>query len=274
LFKELVRNDNSDLLAFLKLKTGLSDADILSKYPLSGPTAPHTYFPTTASIFIARRLEPGTGNVAIRYGGGSQIDMQGGTGVVTVTGNAPFSAGGKVTLDSPNLADRYSLTNPAATFRDLAASTPSGMPRSEDGFFDLSRNQTTAMVPIPTNSSGTVGAIVQTIRGDGGLTIAFADQVFNPLPIVPPVTVTPPPTTTSPPAVPTTSTETTIAPPSRAIAVIQQTGERGNNQTQCQAKAVKVAAGTAPPGRSGAAAKADCASAAADDDAAILKILE
>jgi filamentous hemagglutinin family protein len=269
LFQEALLTSDSELLAFLKLKTGLSDADILSKYPVGGPTTPYVTFPTMASIFIARRLEPRIGNVVIRHGGGAQLDLQGRSGA-TMTGNAPFSIGGKVTLDSPNLADRYSLANPAATFRDLAASTPSGTPRSEDGFFDLSRNQTTAMVPIPANSSGTVGAIVQTIRGDGGLTIAFADQVFNPLPIAPPVTITPPPTTTSPPAVPTTSTETTIAPPSSAIGTTQ-VGERGANKAQCEAKSANVAAQST---RSGGAASVDCAAADEEEDAAILKILE
>jgi filamentous hemagglutinin family protein len=271
LFEELLPTTNSELLAFLKLKTGLSDAEIISKYP-GGLTVPHVNFPTAASIYVRRGIATGNANVVIRHGGGSQLDLQGRSGA-TMTGNTPFSVGGKVTLDAPgDLANRYSFTNPAQTFANLVASTPGGAIESKDPAFDLNRNQSTTAIPIPANRSGTVGAIVQTVRGDGGLTIAFADQVFNPLPIAPPVTIMPPTTTTPPTTAPAAPTETPIVPPSNAIATTQA-GERGTNKAQCEAKSANVAAGTAKPARSGGAAKTGCA-AAADDDAAILKILE
>jgi filamentous hemagglutinin family protein len=273
LFEELLPTPNSELLAFLKLKTGLSDAEIISKYP-GGLTVPHVGFPTLASIFVRRGLLGGNGNVVIRHGAGSQLDLQGRSGATTV-GSIPFSAGGKVTLDAPgDLANRYSFTNPAQTFANLVASQPGGAIESKDPAFDLRRNQSTAAIPIPANMSGTVGAIVQTVRGDGGLTIAFADQVFSSLPIAPPITATPPVTVTPP----TTTTETTIAtttPNSGAIGNAQQAGERGSSNAQCQAPAVKIASGKGKTdrSRSGTSGATNCPSSDGDD-AAILKILE
>jgi filamentous hemagglutinin family protein len=275
LFEELLPTPNSELLAFLKLKTGLSDAEIISKYP-GGLTVPHVAFPTMASIYVRRGITPGNANVVIRHGGGSQLDLQGRSGA-TMTGNTPFSVGGKVTLDAPgDLANRYSFSNPTQTFANLVASTPGGAIESKDAAFDLRRNQSTTAIPIPVNMSGTVGAIVQTVRGDGGLTIAFADQVFSSLPIAPPVTVTPPVTVMPP----TTTTETTIATTtpnsgSGAIANAQQAGERGSSNVQCQAPVVKIASGKvkADRSRSGTSGATNCPSSDGDD-AAILKILE
>jgi filamentous hemagglutinin family protein len=275
LFQELLPTPNSELMAFLKLKTGLSDADLLSKYP-GGLTTPHANFPTLASIFVRRGITPGNANVVIRHGAGSQLDLQGRSGA-TVTGAAPFSVGGKVTLDVPgDLANRYSFVNPAQTFANLAASTPGGAIESQDAAFDLRRNQSTAAIPIPMNTSGTLGAIVQIVRGDGGLTIAFGNQVFGPLPTTPPT-----PGTTTPPTTTTSSGDpraTTAAVPridGSTGVHIPLSGERSSLNTQCQPTSIKVARGTvtAATDRSAAVSNAGCTSAD-DEDAATLKILE
>jgi filamentous hemagglutinin family protein len=276
LFQELLPTPNSELLAFLKLKTGLSDADLLSKYP-GGLTTPHANFPTLASIFVRRGITPGNANVVIRHGAGSQLDLQGRSGA-TVTGAAPFSVGGKVTLDVPgDLANRYSFVNPAQTFANLAASTPGGPIESQDAAFDLRRNQSTAAIPIPMNTSGTLGAIVQIVRGDGGLTIAFGNQVFGPLPTTPPTPGTPitPPTTTTSSGDPLATTAAVPSIDGSTGVHIPLSGERSNPNTQCQPTSIKVARGTATAAtdRSAAASHAGCTSAD-DEDAAILKILE
>ncbi len=265
LFREVFEQPGSDLLAFLKLKTGLSDAAVLSKYPGLGGTIPQASFPSVASIYVSRGSSPGDANVIIRHGGTSVVTALG-RGGITAAGDAPFSVGGKVTLDSPDLANRYSLIDPAATFADLAASTPTGALQSESSTFNLRRNQSAAAVPIPAHSSGTLGAIVQLVRLDGGLTIAFADQVFGTLPIAPPVTVTPP-----------TTTETPTTPNgSGLIANAQQAGERGASNAQCQAPVVKTASGKVKTdrSRSGTASGATNCPLSDGDDEAILKILE
>jgi filamentous hemagglutinin family protein len=279
LFQELLPTPNSELMAFLKLKTGLSDADLISKYP-GGLTLPHANFPTLASIFVRRGITPGNANVVIRHGAGSQLDLQGRSGA-TVTGAAPFSVGGQVTLDAPgDLANRYSFVNPAQTFANLVASTPGGAIESQDGVFDLRRNQSTAAIPIPANSSGTVGAIVQTVRGDGGLTVSFANQLFGtslpPNPTNPGNPGTPNPTTPA-----NSSTNPTTATPTSAdgsaIANAQQGGERGSAaNNQCAAGSVKMASGQVKDNQTRSASpsgQADCPSGA-DSDTAILKILE
>jgi filamentous hemagglutinin family protein len=273
LFQELLPTPGSDLMAFLQLKTGLSEADILSKYP--GAPAPRTYFPTMASIFVRRGIMSGTANVVIRHGGGSRLDLQGRSGT-TVTGTAPFSLGGNVTLDSPDLANRYGFVDSTQTFANLAASMPGGAIESQDPGFDLRRNQSTTAIPIPANSSGTVGAIVQTVRGDGGLTIAFGDRVFGSLPpATPPVA---PLATGAPPASPTEPITSTATTPngSGAIASVQQAGERGSAMNhQCESTVSQSGRGkvASVAARTATVVKTDCP-AIDDDDTAILKILE
>ncbi len=262
--RNVLQAPNGELLTFLQLKTGLSAAAIVSKYP-GLATAPKVLFPTAASFYVTRAGSAGNGNIIIRHGGNSRVEFNGTTGT-TAVGDAPFVIGSKVNLNSPDLADRYSFTEPGATFADLAASTPGGAIPSESFDFDLRRNQTTTTSPIPANSSGTVGGIAQLVVTDGSLTIAFADQVFGTLPIAPPVTVTPPSTTETP----------TTPNGSGPIATAQQAGEQSRDNLQCQAPAVKIASGKVAADRtrsSTASGIAVCASVA-DDDAAILKILE
>jgi filamentous hemagglutinin family protein len=264
LFEELLPTANSELLAFLKLKTGLSDAEIISKYP-GGLTVPHVNFPTAASIYVRRGITPGNANVVIRHGGGSQLDLQGRSGATT-TGNTPFSVGGKVTLDAPgDLANRYSFSDPTQTFANLAASRPSGAIESKDPAFDLRRNQATTAIPIPANMSGTVGAIVQTVRGDGGLTIGFGNQVFGTLPTTSTPTITTSPANPSNPTTTTANANPTnfaIAPDGTVLANTQRSSDQPN--AKCQSRSLKAAKGSV--------AQAGCVSA--DNDAAILKILE
>jgi filamentous hemagglutinin family protein len=283
LFQELLTQPDSELMAFLKLQTGLSDADLISKYP-GGLTLPHANFPTLASIFVRRGIMPGNANVVIRHGGSSQLDLQGRSGA-TVMGAAPFSVGGQVTLDAPgDLANRYSFVNPAQTFANLAASTPGGAIESQDGVFDLRRNQSTTAIPIPTNSSGTVGAIVQTVRGDGGLTVSFANQLFGSSlpanPANPGSPGTPTPTTstisTNSPTNPTIATPT--SPDSGAIANAQQGGERSSavNNT-CPSTVGRIArtpSRSSTTDRRSAVITDNAGCAVTGDDDAILKILE
>jgi filamentous hemagglutinin family protein len=271
-FRESLPIPGNDLLAFLKLKTGLSDADIISKYPSTDFNAnPYVISQTAASIFVKRGLSLGNGDIVIRYGGGTQLKWQGG-GTATLTGgNAPFALGGKVTLNSPDLADRYRFINPAASFIDLAKSTPGGLagsPESENPVFNLQRNQTTAIVPIPANFSGTVGSIIQNVRQNGTLQITFGNQVFGQLPTNP-VTPTNPANPTSP----SSSTTAVAASLNSVVANVQQGGARSPANAQCQPTSIKIAGGTATANASrSATASTGCTSA--DDDAAILKILE
>jgi hypothetical protein len=125
-----------------------------------------------------------------------------------------------------------------------------------------------------------VGAIVQTVRGDGGLTVSFANQLFGTsLPATPtnpgsPGTPTP---TTSPnsPTNPTTATPT--SPDGSVIANAQQGGERGSAvNNQCPAGSVKMASGQVKDNQTRSASpsgQTDCPSGS-NDDTAILKILE
>jgi filamentous hemagglutinin family protein len=202
------------------------------------------------------------GSIKIRYGGASEPPIVVSEGVTLQGGNARFEVGSKriAVLDETFIPD-----SPLNNWADFVAFP-----------FTLKRNETYTPITLSAGASGTVGSITRTVVIDGSLTIAFADQVFNPLPIAPPVIVTPPVTVTPPTTTTTTETPTTTAPNGNgAIANAQQAGERGNNNAQCQAPSVKVASGKvkADRTRSGSSGKADCPSVE-DDDAAILKILE
>jgi filamentous hemagglutinin family protein len=183
LFRYALADPSIDLLGFLQLKTGLSAAEIISKYP--DGFAPRVVFPTAASIYVGRGVSRGDGAVRIRHGTGSSVVAARANNsenfTVSSTGNAPFSLGGKVTLNAPDLADRYQFVDPTTTFPDLAASVPPDS-NSFGTRYNLIRNQTVAPTPIPANSSGTVGAIVQLLVTDGSLTIGFQDRVFGQLP--------------------------------------------------------------------------------------------
>ncbi|MBE9032067.1 filamentous hemagglutinin N-terminal domain-containing protein [filamentous cyanobacterium LEGE 11480] len=266
MFQELLSDPNSDLLAFLQLQTGLSEADLISKYP-GFATIPQAIFPTVASIDVRQGFGPGDGNVTIRYGGNSQLNFQGRAGI-TSTGNAPFSVGGQVSLDSPDLANRYSFENPATTFTDLANSSSGGAIESESDTFNLRRNQSATTVPIPENSSGTVGGILQLVRTDGGLTLSFGDQVFGTLPTNP---TTPTPTTPKP-LTPTTP-PTTPVPDGNALANTQQTTDR--TPQACQTNQTQIAQAQPASGtRSASVISSNSCSASPADDRAILQILE
>jgi filamentous hemagglutinin family protein len=265
LFLELLPQPNSELLAFLKLKTGLSDAAIISKYPGFGGTVPQVAFPSVASIYVSRAGIPGNANVIIRHGGSSVVNALG-YGGINASGDAPFSLGGKVTLDSPDLANRYSFINPAANFADLAASSPisgSAIP-SESANFTLRRNQSATTVPIPANSSGTVGAIVQLVRLDGGFTATYGNQVFGTLPTTPvnPTVATSPSTSTT--TASANPTNVVVVPDGGVLAATQRSRTRDNDNAKCGPKSPKASTGSV--------AQAGCASTG--NDAAILKILE
>jgi hypothetical protein len=262
-FREALPIPGSDLLAFLKLKTGLSDADIISKYPSTDFAAkPFANAETAASIFVRRGRSSGNGDIVIRYGGGTELRWTGGR-PASITGDAPFSLGGKVTLASPDLADRYGFIDPAADFDRLARSTPGGAIESEDTVFNLRRNQTTESLPIPANFSGTVGSIIQNVRQNGTLQITYGNQVFGQLP-------QPPNPNPNPNPDPNPSNGLTIAK-------FQSGTESGRGaDRQCQAESVKIASGQVKDNQARSSSmlgKADCPSVA-DDETAILKILE
>jgi filamentous hemagglutinin family protein len=202
------------------------------------------------------------GPIKIRYGDASGPPIVVSDGVTLQGGNARFEVGSKriAVLDETFIPD-----SPLSNWADFVAFP-----------FTVKRNETYTPITLSAGTSGSVGSITREVVIDGSLTIAFGDQVFNPLSIAPPVTVTPPTTTTTT----ATPTATTASNGSGAIANAQQAGERGNNNAQCQAPAVKVAklarsrwSTTDRRSSAGSSGKADCPSVE-DDNAAILKILE
>jgi filamentous hemagglutinin family protein len=235
-FKVLINQPNSELLNFLILKTGLSAQEIKDKFSSdSNRFSPTVSASSAASIFVSRGVSAGEGNVSIRYGGGSQLIAPKAAGVgPTVTGNAPFSLGGKATLTSPDLADRYQFVNPGKTFDDLKASSPTDpINNSASSNFDLRRNQTSEIVPIPESYSGTVGEIIQIVVVDGSLTASFQSQLFGELPTAKP---SPTPTTPITPTVATESLSPSISAPEtvdRAESCSSQTKASNRAGTTC-----------------------------------------
>jgi filamentous hemagglutinin family protein len=207
---------SSELLDFLKLKTGLTEADVIQLGANLGFTS--VILPSQDSILV--RDPAGTnGKVVIRYGGDSIVSFLG-RGGTTSSGNGLFSLGANVTLNSPDLADRYSLKF-GDSFAGLAQFANDST-QSNSRSYGLERNQSATPLPIPLNSSGMVGGVRNIVTGDGSLSIVFANQLFNsPAPTnpVPPVTANPlSPVTTNPVAPITANLPPTATPPAVTVA--------------------------------------------------------
>jgi len=234
---------------FLVNKTGSTTANIVNAIAASSPFTEEVIVNTPVSISTY------LGNITIRYaGGGTGTTLT--PGVTLQGGDAPFTIGPNA---SAGVGDAFTPDNPADNFSTFVTAP-----------FSLVKNEIYSLATIPNDESGTVGAIIRTISGDGSLTISVQNRVIGVRPI---------PISTVVPEVQTqTQVQTTAqaeAPRSTVSSTTQQTVQRNfinpDQNSTCNTLNATIASTSTPETRSPGSPSNPCGSA--KDDAQILKIL-
>ncbi|MBM0743473.1 filamentous hemagglutinin N-terminal domain-containing protein [Phormidium sp. CLA17] len=202
---------DSTLVPFLVHKTGSTTANVVNTIVNSSEFTEQAIVNTPISIssFL--------GDITIRYaGGGAGTTLT--PGVTLQGGDAPFTIGANVFAGG---GDPFIPANPADNFSTFVANP-----------FSLVKNETYSLATIPDNESGTVGAIIRTITGDGSLTVSVQNRVIGIRP-----TPTPVPEVQTPTQVQTTAQaeapgNTVSSPRNTVSSTAQQTVQRTFVQRQ------------------------------------------
>ncbi|MDX2241977.1 MAG: filamentous hemagglutinin N-terminal domain-containing protein [Leptolyngbyaceae cyanobacterium bins.302] len=233
------------LLPFLQNQTGDTATNITNAIEASDP------FSVEVTVNVPVSLSTYLGPITIRYAGGgaattlaNQVVLQG--------GDAPFTLGPNV---APGAGAAFVPVNPADNFSTFVASP-----------FALVKNESYAPVVVPTNESGTVGAIIRTIATDGSLTLSLQNRVIGTRPIVQPPT----PTETSIQPTQSQSQTATSSPNVGDPQTVQRTFISQNQNSACTPVATTTG-GTDVASRSQPAVSNPCTSTT--DEQQILKIL-
>lgn len=241
---------DSTLVPFLVNRAGATTASVVNTIVNSDRFTEQAIVNTPVSISTF------LGNITIRYaGGGTSTTLT--PGVTLQGGDAPFTVGPNVFAGA---GDAFTPANPANNFSTFIANP-----------FSLVKNETYSLATIPTNESGTVGAITRTISGDGSLTTSVQNRVLG---------IRPEPIGSSSPdlivsvqdrMVDTQTGRTTTGNTINSVAQqsVQRTFITQNQNSTCNAET--TASTTVPENRSPDTTRNPCTTA--DDEAQILKIL-
>ena len=156
-----LRDADDSLLQFLQEKTGIDRAKLKQDSSMLDVIT----IPTPISIDILG------GGVRIRHSGATGPENKPLKGVIIQGGKSRFEIGPK---GIPQSGDRYVPEDPFDSFAQFSIQA-----------FPIRENTRYTPIVIPQGTSGTVGAIVRRVKGDGTLTIGVQDRAFGVVPIVP-----------------------------------------------------------------------------------------
>ena len=156
------RDADNNLLQFLQEKTGIDAAKLKQDSSLSV---------TSVTIPAPISIDVFGGGVRIRHSGATGPENSPLKGVVIQGGKSRFEIGPK---GLPQAGDRFVPENSSDSFTQFSVQS-----------FPIKENTNYTPIVIPDGTSGTVGAIVRRVKGDGTLTIGVQDKAFGAVPIIP-----------------------------------------------------------------------------------------